>query len=68
MIPETMICAECQRQGLKSLIIVPAVGVRLATLRFPAYYDENGTYHRVQDDKTTLEWECSQGHRWTTVE
>ncbi len=57
-----MICPECKKQNLKS-IVYP--GYSTTTLMYSQpFYDENGKYHHHDLNKSTTSYSCSYGHKW----
>jgi len=58
-----MICPECKKQGLKSMVFP---GSSSTTLMYcQPFYDPEGQYHHHDSNITTTEYECSNGHQWT---
>lgn len=57
------ICPVCREQGLKSIIYV--VGCRTTLMATHQWYDENGTYHFDDPNRTTCTYRCSNGHEWS---
>ena len=59
------ICEQCEEEGKKYTV---TEGMSTTTLMgiIPAYWDEDGNYHQsVNPNKTTTEYYCSNGHKWT---
>jgi hypothetical protein len=55
-----MKCPECEKLGLKSVVYE---GTAFSTCVYSQpYYDENGIYYRPDNNKTTTEYKCSNGH------
>ena len=57
-----MKCPECVKEGKKSNVY-PGMGT--TTLAYcPPYYDNDGTYHHHDTNRTTMDYSCSKGHNW----
>jgi hypothetical protein len=57
------ICPFCRDQGLKSSVYME--GCQTTLLATYAYWDENGTYHYHNPNKTSCQYRCSNGHEWS---
>lgn len=58
-----MICEKCKEQGLKSRVYT---GCGMTTLMYcPPFYDEEGKHHTHDSNTTTIQYECSNGHKWS---
>ena len=56
-------CPECVKLGQKSSI---SIGLQATTLMgWSEGYDEDGNYYRHDPNITSIEYQCSKGHRWT---
>ena len=60
-----MICKECHSQGLKSTVREDAWSGMTTLLYCSPYYDEDGHYHHHNANTTTLNFICSNNHRWS---
>jgi len=60
-----MICPFCEKENKKSRVY-PHGGMKTA-MACPAYYDEEGTYHKHDRNTVTLGYSCSNGHKWRTL-
>ena len=59
------ICPECKKLGQKSTVYQ---GVAYSTLlASTAHYDESGKYHYNDPNTTTICYECSKGHGFSTA-
>lgn len=56
-------CPTCREQGLKSSVYM--LSCQTTLLAGYAYWDENGTYHYHNPNKTTCHYRCSNGHEWS---
>lgn len=58
-------CKQCVKEGKKSTIYIPQYGISTLMSISPAYYDEDGNYHFIEDPNiTTYNYSCSNGHSW----
>lgn len=65
---EKPICEKCIAEGKKYSISEPLYGVTTLMNITPAWWDEDGKYHEsINPNKTTYEYNCSNGHRWTKI-
>jgi hypothetical protein len=61
-------CEQCVSEGKTSSVSEPQYGITTLMGIAPGYYDETGNYvPPYNPNRTTYEWSCSQGHRWTEV-
>lgn len=58
-----MKCSQCVKEGKKSKVY-PGVGMTTA-MYCSLFYDEDGKYHHHDNNITTQEYSCSNGHKWT---
>ncbi len=61
-----MKCPECVAEGERSKVY-PHESHR-TLLAVQRYFDEDGTYHSHDPNKTTTKYECSRGHKWSEAE
>jgi len=61
-----MKCAECNRNGDKSLVY-PGMSVSTCMGWLP-YFDESGDYHNHNPNSVSSEYSCSKGHKWAVSE
>lgn len=57
---EKIICPECKKSGLKSIVRVGMSMSTAASCR--PWYDEDGNYHHHDTNRTDTEMTCSNGH------
>ena len=57
-----MICPECIKAGLKSMVYVG--GSSSTLMMYDHYFDEDGKEHFHNPNTTTTSYSCSQGHKW----
>lgn len=58
-----MFCPECQKAGQPSKVYV---GISRETcIGVTQFYDEGGKWHNHNPNRTTTEYTCSEGHKWT---
>ena len=55
-----MICPACQEQGLTST--VQTNGQMKTFMSYPGYHDEEGKYHKHDNNSVTTVGKCSNGH------
>ncbi len=61
------ICKKCEAKGKKYSVTDPMYGATTCMGITPGYWDEGGGYHQpVNPNITTYEYQCSNGHRWTS--
>lgn len=58
-----MICKQCRDEGKLSKVF-PGCGTR-TLMNCPTFYDEQGKFHDHDSNTTTMDYSCSNGHRWT---
>lgn len=56
-------CPICKERGLKSSVYM--LGCQSTLMAAYAYWDENGTYHYHDPNKTICHYRCSNGHEWS---
>ena len=60
-----MKCPECVKEGKKSKVFI---GTSTRTLMYwQPHYDEDGVLHSNDPNKTTTDYSCSNGHKWSVT-
>ncbi len=59
-----MKCPECAKEGKRSRITV-APGGFCTLMATHQWYDEDGNFHFNDPNKTTRNYSCSNGHKWS---
>ena len=62
-----MKCEQCVKEGLKSCIYEDTFSGMRTLLYCHPYYDENGTYHHHDSNRTTFRYRCSNGHTFEKI-
>lgn len=57
-----MLCPECRKKGLRSVVTVLGNSVTLMFVN--SFYDEEGRRHDHDTNTRTTAYTCSNGHRW----
>lgn len=60
-----MVCPECAAAELRSRVV--EIGRSSTMMDCPAFHDEDGALHVHDGNVTTLEYDCTNGHRWRFV-
>lgn len=58
------ICPECKKAKQKSTVV--CLGGTSTLMATQSYYDEEGNFHYHNPNITTMQYECSRGHRFIT--
>ena len=58
------ICPYCKKEGKKSCVY--QMGCSSTLMATYSYYDENGNYHFEDNNITTCDYKCSNGHSFIT--
>jgi hypothetical protein len=58
-----VICPECSRKGLRSVVTIGELSITLMAVH--DFYDEDGKRHHHDMNTRTTRYSCSNGHHWT---
>jgi hypothetical protein len=57
-----MICNQCKKEGLTSKIYRGEC--KTTAMYYPPFYDENGIQHTHDNNVKTINYACSNNHKW----